>query len=420
MEQFKNEAIMKKCILLVRVSTEKQTYDEQMQQLHDKAIKDGYTDETIIPIAEKESGIKLKEEERIGLNRMKQAIEEQSADIDCVYAWEISRIGRTKKVLFSILEYLTERKIQLKISEPSISLLNDDKTINEGSETVFTLFAQLAESEMRNKKARFKRGKEGAAKEGKYIGGEITYGYEIDNNGYLSINEKKIKVVKYIFNQFLTGNYSTYSLAKELQELGYINYEKPLSARNFVAKILHNYNYAGISNSIYEYKFIIIAKEDIDTAIRICKNNVMQPKSIVKNIYYCKSLIKTNTCNHTYIGNPIKTVYYCPQCKKSLYIPINTIDSLAWYVAIIYQISASLHASEIDIENYNNQLSVLNKKIVVSNKNIEDKNKSLDILNERIIRGKISESKGELIYTDINKELKIEKKKYRKIYNANK
>ena len=33
-------------------------------------------------------------------------------------SWEISRIARRKKILFSILEYLTERKIQLIIKEP--------------------------------------------------------------------------------------------------------------------------------------------------------------------------------------------------------------------------------------------------------------------------------------------------------------
>ncbi|MBR3977383.1 MAG: recombinase family protein [Bacteroidaceae bacterium] len=63
-----------------------------------------------------ESGIKLSEEERAGLNRMKELVE--TGEYDCVFAWEISRIARRKKILFSILEYLTERKIQLIIKEP--------------------------------------------------------------------------------------------------------------------------------------------------------------------------------------------------------------------------------------------------------------------------------------------------------------
>ena len=81
---------MKKCILMVRVSTEQQSYDAQIQELHDLALKSGYPEDQITPVAEKESGIKLSEEERAGLNRMKELIE--TGEYDCVFAWEISRI----------------------------------------------------------------------------------------------------------------------------------------------------------------------------------------------------------------------------------------------------------------------------------------------------------------------------------------
>lgn len=84
-----------KCILLVRVSTEAQTYEEQEKEIRELAIKDGYKSEEIISVAYKESGRKLSEEERLGLNEMKSLIEK--GNINCVYAWEISRIARTKK-----------------------------------------------------------------------------------------------------------------------------------------------------------------------------------------------------------------------------------------------------------------------------------------------------------------------------------
>ena len=60
-----------KCILLVRVSTEAQSYDEQEKELYDLAHFYGYKDKDISSIATKESAIKLDEEERFGLNRMK-------------------------------------------------------------------------------------------------------------------------------------------------------------------------------------------------------------------------------------------------------------------------------------------------------------------------------------------------------------
>ena len=128
-----------KAILLVRVSTKKQDFDEQERELYQLALLDGYTDENIIPICEKESGIKLKEEERRELNRLKEEI--TKGGVACVYAWEVSRIGRKKKVIFSITEYLAEQGIQLVIKEPSIRLLNENGSINDGAETILTLFA---------------------------------------------------------------------------------------------------------------------------------------------------------------------------------------------------------------------------------------------------------------------------------------
>ena len=53
-----------KAILLVRVSTKTQDFDEQERAIYEMAIKDGYSPDDIIPICEKESGIKLSEEER--------------------------------------------------------------------------------------------------------------------------------------------------------------------------------------------------------------------------------------------------------------------------------------------------------------------------------------------------------------------
>lgn len=394
---------MKKCILLVRVSTEQQSYDEQEKQLYVRAIKDGYSDEEIEPIKEKESGIKLKEEDRNGLNRMKEVITNNK--IECVYAWEISRIARTKKVLFSILEYLIEHKIQLKINEPNITLLNDDKTINEGSETVFTLFAQIAESEMRNKKARFARGKKSAGKDKKYIGGYLLYGYRVNEKGYLVLNEKQIEVVKYIFKTYLSTDCSVRSLANELTELGYISYKNESTARVFVSNVLHNYSYAACSDSLYKYDEVIIAKKDIDAAIEKCNKNISLSKSVIKHIYFCKSLIKSD-CGHIYTAHSasINACYKCPICKKSNYININMIDSLVWYVAIILQTAATLHSSEKDIILYKNQIRVLNQKRNVCKKNIDKVLLSLDRLNERIVLGKISNEKANSLEHDLDKE----------------
>ena len=65
---------MKKVIVLSRVSTEGQDLTQQTDEVLREVYKDGYTDSNIIIIEDKESAIQLSEEERHGLNKMKEYI----------------------------------------------------------------------------------------------------------------------------------------------------------------------------------------------------------------------------------------------------------------------------------------------------------------------------------------------------------
>ena len=94
---------MKKAVLFVRVSTEKQTLESQIEALKRSASVDGFGDNDIIVIAKKESGVKLKEAEREGLNELKDVIEKN--DVDCVYIFELSRLSRDPMTLYSAITY---------------------------------------------------------------------------------------------------------------------------------------------------------------------------------------------------------------------------------------------------------------------------------------------------------------------------
>ena len=64
-----------KALLLVRVSTGHQDLASQTQRVKEEALRDGYKEKDIIIIEDVESAVKLSEEERNGLNRLKQYIE---------------------------------------------------------------------------------------------------------------------------------------------------------------------------------------------------------------------------------------------------------------------------------------------------------------------------------------------------------
>lgn len=293
---------MGKCILLVRVSTERQSFDAQEQELFQLALSDGYDESDIIPICEKESGIKLKEEERKGLNAMKELIESDST-IDCVYAWEISRIARKKKILFSILDYLTDRKIQLIIKDPYLKLLLPSGEIDQNAEMVFTLFAQMAESEMRNKAARFKRAKNEMIKNYQYRGGWLPLGYKVDN-GYIVIDEDKAAIVRLIFSLYVEG-VSTYKMSKELESRGF---EMRLTT---IRHILANENYC---SGLYP---MIISKEIWNRKCNVALANDKAVDKSVKNIYFGAKLIKC-ACGRCYTAYTSTATYLCMGGKAAV------------------------------------------------------------------------------------------------------
>lgn len=373
-----------KCILLVRVSTQKQDFDAQEQELYNLAIADGYNDSNIIAICEKESGIKLSEEERNGLNRLKEEIEK--GGVTCVYAWEISRIARKKKVIFSIVDFLQTRNIQLIIKEPYIKLLNSDGSVNDAAETILTLFAQLSESEMRNKQARWKRTKAKYAEEGRYSGGKThKYGYYIDDNGYYQINEEEAKVVRWLYDTYINTNIGQFGLQKELEERGIS------LRRGLIKRILNEKTYTGEEVQIYGYQNgekipyhkrkypQIISVETFEKAAeKRLTNNSNVDKS--PNFFFGAKLIKCPNCGHSFVAVKAEKRYICwsyyhhdkdyEKCENNLQLDIIGLDSLLWYDAKGEYVNYLVNLRNGELSKYTEQIEVIKQKIEVCNTEI--------------------------------------------------
>lgn len=156
----------KKCIIFVRVSTEAQSWTEQRDELVQLAKSMGYKREDMyIPETKVVSGINA---ERIQIRDLETRLE--TGEYDCVFVQDVSRISRRKDVIFQFECFLVNRQIQLVIKKPFVmKLLHDDRSVDVGVETIFTLFAQISENEMRQKKERFHRRKMARVAEGRRI-----------------------------------------------------------------------------------------------------------------------------------------------------------------------------------------------------------------------------------------------------------
>ena len=407
-----------KAILLVRVSTEAQDFTEQEREIYQMAINDGYKPEDIIAICEKESGIKLAEEDRAGLNRMKELIE--AGGVDCVYCWEVSRIARRKKINFSVLEYLTEHKVQLIIKNPSITLFNRDGSINEGAEVVFTLFSQMAESEMRTKKERFKRSKDARRKQGYFTGGFVLYGYTTDEDKKLIIHPEDSEVVKMIYQMYLTGKYSYRSLAKEVQAMGFFADKTFTTAQTAIKKILCNTAYAGVPSADGSYTKLktegnvyppLVTLEMVEKCKKIAEGNIILPKKKYSTVYFAKGILRCPDCGKVMMAVKSRNFYHCTKCGNKNIININMVDSALWLCASPLYVQKMETKVEGQKEYYETQIVLLNQKIEVAQNDIKGIQKRAEAIEQKAyVDGVMDIAKADKFLAELNQKIEAKQK----------
>lgn len=389
-----------KAILLVRISSISQRLDEQTNNLINYAQSKGYTEDNLIIIENKESALKLSEEVRNGLNTMKAYIANDSS-INAVFVWELSRLFRKQKTGYSLREYFITNHIQLFCFSPTFQLLTDDRSeVDGGGSVIFALYSELADAEMRNKKARFHRSKIRNAKTGKYSGGFVKYGYTINENGYYEINEQEAELIRYIFNEYEKGR-STMNLTKELKERGKIN------TTFFVRGILISEAYTGLSNEYGMNRTYpqIISIEQFKRCRKLAKERNKKADK-TNEIYFCKKLIKCTECGTHYIGMKSSIMYLCygrygkeakifPEkaCKDSPMININILDSLVWDVVKRYEIAFAVHPDENLIKKLNDEISINNEKINNGKKQLQTIEKKRERNNNMYLLGQINDEK---------------------------
>lgn len=403
-----------KCILLSRVSTHSQDLKQQTDELINAAHKDGYTDGNIIIIEDKESAIKLSEEERNGLNEMKKHIETDCL-INCVYVYEVSRIARKEKILFSIRDYLIERSVQLVVLNPYMKLLDENYEMTQSSQIMFAMFGAFSESEMHIKKQRLMRGKRSRAEMGYYIGGPVLFGYAVDENKKLVIDEQKANIVRKMFNLYINGE-SISSIATELGSTGELDKPYWRLVYTNVHKILQRPEYYGGHGDTINTNYPAIISEELFNKVQIRLHERSHPHSKLKYIYYAHKLLRCREDKHCFSPVISNCCYkyggkvYVKDKGKQLRvvawnININLVDSILWYYAKKYRRSHSASDIKKMRKDLEDKMLVLERKISKGKKDIEDYNTKIFRVNERIIRGKMSDKQGDKMIQDFEDEI---------------
>jgi DNA invertase Pin-like site-specific DNA recombinase len=392
---------MKKVIALTRVSTLSQELESQQQKVLDAIKQDGYEENEVIMISNKESGVLLSEEEMLGLDRLKEEISNPANQIEAVYVFELSRIARQGTILYSIRDFLIAHKVQLICLNPYFKMFKKDGTFDEHSNVFFGIYVGMAESEGFIRKVRLKRGKEKAKAEGRFTGGKVLFGYTLDKDNHFIIHEENAELVRRIYKMYVSGQYSARQISTLLYKEGMINQVSERTRETFVGKILKNPAYWNETT----YPDAIISKKDWEKAQELLSQYQIKPRrTYEENIYFGHKLLFVEESNRQMMIRKADGAYVEPVSKY--HVNINVVDSLLLHCA---EYSSQFHR-QADWEEIKQKYEEDMKSLQLRLENYKTKEKeiraSIDRIEERLIIGKLSPEKAGLLEEKFERELK--------------
>lgn len=406
---------MNKCIIFLRVSTERQEFDSQRVELVKLANNLGYSNDNLLFIGQKESGISLSAEERLSIQELEQTVQ-NTPEVNCLICWELSRIGRRADTIFYVRDFLLSHSVRWIVNNPYMELIDKSGKITPTANLMLGIFTAFAENEMTLKKERFARGKAHSKELGKYVGGKITFGYAVDpETKKWYPHPENAAVISRIFEMYGTGNHSLSSIAKELHNEGLFQNYTLVSLMNVLARWLK----AELYYDCKQYP-AIISKEMFDKAAEVRRAH--QTEYRLRNVsgFLCKRLLYN------------KATGYCLACKaktglaqgtndRSIYVSDhrrgNGVNILQHAIdPVVWECAKMLYTKYVmDINKYRDMLTDksadINHKYKASLDKKQRIQEQIDKVEERLIYGKISEQRANAIVDDLKKELNEEQLK---------
>ena len=334
--------MVKKAILLVRVSTSVQDTEPQKKALSDYAKGLGFKQLHIIET--KESGL-VDEVNKIGTTEMVKFIEE-NPDYQTVICTEISRLARRQSVLFALRDWFVNNSIQLLFKDGNYSLFDENWEVSKNGVDLFWLYGMFAESEIRAKKFRFQQAKTALMKEGYSIPGKELFGYR-----RIPFNEKRNtyeghpeneEIVKKIFFWYINGIEGTgvrnTSISKIVKHcISIENYPKYTHSKRNINKLLKEEAYTGFkvtNNKRKNPEYITNKKAD---PYIVTKTEIKYPQIISREIFdEVQSLLRTNNTRveksntNTTLLSKLIECDYCGRFFLANYRVLNGINKSAY------------------------------------------------------------------------------------------
>lgn len=165
---------MEKVVILARVSTDKQEYQRQINELTDYCNRIGWTVEAVF--SNKVSGAKTIEE-RTEIQDLLRYVRDH--EVQRVVCLEISRLGRNTLEALRVIQCLNEHGVSLYVKNYNLETLNPDGKVNPVASLICTILLEIASMERLTIRERMASGRDQyiakCRKEGVKMGRPATY-----------------------------------------------------------------------------------------------------------------------------------------------------------------------------------------------------------------------------------------------------
>lgn len=395
---------MKKAVLFARVSSAKQDFERQKEDLMPLIKQDGYSEDEVAIINYKESAIKNDIQNRKSITELIKIIDDNP--IENVYVTEISRLARRNDVMYSVLSLLEQKEITLVVQQPQLirtyETVNGRKQKSAIASLIIQFMSYLAETEMATKQERFASGRKQKIAEGHITTSRFKFGYDKVNKCAV-INKDKAALIVKMFKDYASGK-STGLIWEDIKHLGYLdaNPNKLYSGAKRVYSILSDPTYIG-KNRTYKYPQIV-DEELFNKVQEMLKQNKLI-KVRTSNIYYCQGLIKYK--GRILSPNLSDATYQIKLVGESFAININVMDSVAKNLAAMALTMTSRKDKQRQKEEYRQRLMTLNKENEVIDIKIKGKEKEYERNNELYRKGRQSEKDTDYYASKIEEEIEF-------------
>ena len=170
---------MEKVVILARVSTDKQDYDRQVNELTTYCQKMNWEISRVF--ANKVSG-NATNEEREEIQELVEFV--KSNRVQRVVCLEISRMGRNTLEALKVIQFLNENKVSLYVKNYNLETLDSSGNVNPVASLICTILLEIAQMERLTIKERMASGRrqyiERYRREGIKMGRPSTYKKSLD------------------------------------------------------------------------------------------------------------------------------------------------------------------------------------------------------------------------------------------------